>query len=192
MTMQQSILPPLPSTDEMTALAEVLRFDIDAGVIGTLYDTALCPEHLLEAMYQQFEASPLYWSGNDEAVRRAIYASFHLDTDGYTDANPDGILNQKGAERALRLFSEALGLIYRYDIRVTSTGRKVGVTLYITPLGAGRDFYVTNPDAQEYLRRAYKFLLPAFLIIDAILFTDRYDLSIGITMSTDSSWGYTP
>ena len=184
----QSLLPPIPTTAEMAAIEPLMKLELDTGIIGDLYNPAACPAHLLEAMYAQFGALPLYWAENADEVTRSVYAGFYLSTPGIID----GILPNKGGERALALFSDRLGLAYHYTWRRSSTdGRKVGLTFYLTPLGVSREYYEQTPGGQAYLERAYAFLLPARVIIDDIIFTEQFDAQMGLTAHI-RNWGFTP
>lgn len=185
----ESLLPPLPTTAEMAAIEPLMKLELDTGIIGDLYNPAQCAAHLLEAMYAQFGASPLWWDANTDAVKRGLYSAFYLPTQSDT---PDGILPNKGGERALALFSDRLGLAYHYTWRRSATdGRKLGLTLYLTPLGVNREYYEQTNGGQAYLERAYAFLLPARVTIDDIIFTERFDADMGLTAHM-RNWGYTP
>lgn len=176
------IISPVPS-DRRGADATVVALDQlpDFGVIGKLYNPQECPERLLEAMYYQFRALPLYWASNPIALRRRIYENFYVPGDG-AGGNPDGILPNKGAHRALALFSNAVGVAYRLTFRRSSTGKKLGVTLYVTALN--REFFDITPGGQAYLEEAYRFLLPARYVVDGIIFEDNLPLPVYIHYGT--------
>lgn len=170
MTMEH-LLPPVPTTQEMWDFETAITGRFDYGVIGDLYDTAKCPVHMLETMYHQFGARPLYWSRNPETTARRIYDNFYLDTPGFSAEYKDGILPNKGGDRSLDLFSTAVGTSYYLTFRTNADGEELGVTLHVLPLN--REFYDTTQGGREYLERAYRFLLPASLVIDDVVFQDN-------------------
>ena len=187
----ESLLPEIVVTQEEYDLEPSLKLNLDMTIIGKLYNPDECAASLLEAMYWQFRAAPLYWGRNPEVLTRRVYSQFHLDSPGFTDEYPDGILPNKGGERALTLFSQATQTSYHYEFRKTSTGRKAGITLYIiNPTAAAID-YANTPGGQAYLRDAYKFLLPSGIVIDNIIFEDSIDNTIGVHMFVTAQ-GFTP
>ena len=168
----ETLLQPIPTTQAMADVEAILKPDIDVRGIGWIYDPDRCPIGLLEAMYWQFGASPLYWGTNPESVTRAIYNSFYTED--------CGILDHRGGECALTLFSRATETSYHYTWRRNSNGRKVGITLYIPlPTTAAID-YANTPGGTAYLREAYRFLLPDRIRIDDIIYEDSHDTNIGV------------
>ena len=156
----QTIQPPLPTTDNMDTLYRVTAYPNDVSGLGKIYKPDECPERLLEAMYAQFAASPLWWDSNAIDVKRGIYANFFLppaEADNVTLL--DGILARRGGVRALDLFSAAIGVAYTLTWRLTA-GERTGVDLLILPLADTRDDYVNSADGQIYLTDAYTYLMP--------------------------------
>ena len=169
-------IPPAPSNRRAAdAIQAAINHMPDRGILGDIYKPDRCAAALLETMYWQFRAEPLYWAFNPESVTRRIYANFYVPGDG-AGGNPDGILPNKNAIRGLDLFSESIGLAYRLSYRRSATGKKLGVTLYVQALN--RDFYDSAPGGQSYLTAAYRFLLPARLPVDGIVFEDNSPFNI--------------
>lgn len=169
-----SLLPPVPTTAEMDALHEATEWPSepyldtrlgimtrrDVGMIGDLYRPDACPWHLVETMYRQFGAEALWWNGNPQDVKRRIYANFFLPP---TEDDPvvglDGILPNRGGLRALRLFSDAIGVGYTYNWQITG-GRRTALNLNITPLTPAQDALINTAEGRAYLTRAYRYLVP--------------------------------
>lgn len=173
------LIPPAPSDRRAADAVEVAlaRLRLRPGDrLAQIYKPATCPNNLLETMYWAFRAEPLYWAGHSVAVIRRIYSDFYLPpVDG---DRLDGILPNKNARRALALFSRAVNLSYRLEYRRSSTGKKLGVTLYVTALN--RAFYDMVSGGQEYLETAYRFLMPARLPVDDVVFETAADYNIYI------------
>ena len=169
-----TLMSPVTTTDAMEAYVAATEYDIDAAVIGTLYKPDECPLHLLEAMYANFGASPLWWDDNPEDAKRGIYRNFLLPPAEADNVTPlDGILARRGGIRALDLFSAAIGVAYDLDFTLTG-GRRTGVDLTILPLADTRDVYVNTAGGQAYLTEAYRFLMPVRFAV-RILFSAARD-----------------
>lgn len=173
------LIPPVPSNRELADATEQILARIalrDPALLSKIYKPQECPAFLLETMYQAFEAGPLYWASNPEAITRRIYERFILPpVDG---ERLDGILPNKVGVRGLNLFSRAVGLSHRLVYRKSGTGKNLGVTLYVQPLN--REFYDGAAGGQTYLAGAYRFLLPARLPVDDIVFetNTEYDVFV--------------
>ena len=187
MVVNGSLLPQIPTTPNMRRAESALSYDAlaeEVSQLANLYRPLDIPAEWLPLMFDSFGCLPLYSEIATEAQMREVYANLYLADSG---GEKDGIFWQRHGERALRLFSEAIGLTYSYTIRRQADGRPVGITFYITPLGSNTDFYRTSAPAQSYLRRAYEWLLGKFLTIDNIFFQTRHSLQIGF-LATSRVW----
>lgn len=184
------LLPPIPTTNEQAALYKQLKIEWDPTLIRTLYDPELCPERMLVHMYEHMGAAPLYYEGNPEDTKRNVYRALNLYRDDFPDGVRDGILGQKGGERALGLFASALGVAYSYTFRRATSGRPLGITLFITPYETTRDYFNSDAAAQEYLKRAFEFLLPDRLVIDDVIYAERFEIGVGVNFYL-REWVYT-
>ena len=180
MAISGSLLPQIPTTRRMRDAEQTLALTTLTGEVeqlADLYKPDAIPAEWLPIMFQSLGCAPLYSHLADTAHMRRVYGNLYLADNG---GEKDGIFWQRHGERALRLFSEALGLSFGYTIRRATNGKAEGITLTITPLGANTDFYRTSAAAQSYLRRAYEWILGGFLTIDAILFQTRHEARVGV------------
>ena len=178
MVIQESLLPQLPTTPAMRAAEQALSYNALAGEVlqlADLYKPDSIPAAWLPIMFQSFGCLPLYSEIADERHMRQVYDNLYLADNG---GEKDGIFWQRHGERALSLFSAAVGLSFGYTIRRDPDGSPKGITFVVTPLGPNTDFYAQSRPAQSYLRRAYEWLLGGFLTIDAIQFQTRHEATI--------------
>ena len=186
MVTSPSLLPPAPATQEMANAEAVLapggtnpEQGYDLRAMGWLFNTERCPAHLLETMLYAFGMQPLYWAGNPESVTRAIHGSLYT-YDIETDEEC-GLFHHRGGECGLRLLSRVTQTYYNYVFRRDPTsGKKLGVTLYISNPDSSAIDYSAATGGQAYLSRAYGFMLGDRFVIDQIIFTESFDASIGV------------
>ena len=187
----ESLLPPVPTTQEMANLERILKLggpnlaeDFDLRGLLWLFDAKRCPERMLEAMLWFFAVTPFYWEGNPESITRAIYGSLYTEN--------CGLLAHLGGECALLLFANVTGTAYHYAWRRDpSTGKKLGATVYIANPVASAIDYANAPGGQAWLRQAYEFMMPGRITIDDIVFEETFDVNIGVHAYMRAE-GFTP
>lgn len=175
----ESMLPPLPTTQPMADLERILKLggpnideDFDLRGLGWLFNAKQCPDRMLEAMLWFFEVSPFYWEGNPESITRSIYDSLYMEN--------CGLLYHLGGECAMLTFANVTQTSYHYSWRRNAAGKKLGITLYIANPSESAIDYANTPGGQDWLRRAYAFMIPGRITIDDIIFEETFNLPIGV------------
>ena len=187
----ESLLPATPSTQEMADVERIIKIggpnperDFDCRTLVWLYDSDRCPAHMLEGVLWMYYVAPLFWTGNPESVSRELHRALYVED--------CGLVPHLGGECALSLFAAVTKTAYHYSWRRdATTGDKLGVTIYIANPSAAITDYANAPGGQEYLRRAYEFLIADDIVVDNIIFEETFELNIDVQADVVME-GFTP
>ena len=119
--------------------------------LGNLHDADNCPSEALEHMYSEYAIEKLYTTIKGEAFTRRVYK------------NVGRINNSLTTKGVLDLFAMLTDTVYSFRFRYNTNNAINGLLMYIVPI----DDRIVTTEEIDYLVRAYTFLLPADLPINA-------------------------